>query len=161
MTPAGTSNELDVQNEWEENTHTHSEGLLLSIMMRPDYNTVKKSSKYDIDYMAALEPDVQNKWDDNSHSTHTQHTQHTHTARTAHTHSTHSTAHTHSTHNPFILDARFVWTHLTCRGHTGGRSHAGFLHLPSAVLPLIFLARRIQPFLSLVDREVEFSVLTI
>ena len=25
MTPAGTSNELDVQNEWEENTHTHSE----------------------------------------------------------------------------------------------------------------------------------------
>ena len=24
MTPAGTSNELDVQNEWEENTHTPS-----------------------------------------------------------------------------------------------------------------------------------------
>ena len=24
MTPAGTSNELDVQNGWEENTHTHS-----------------------------------------------------------------------------------------------------------------------------------------
>ena len=24
MTPAGTSNELDVQNEWEENTHTHN-----------------------------------------------------------------------------------------------------------------------------------------
>ena len=23
MTPAGTFNELDVQNEWEENTHTH------------------------------------------------------------------------------------------------------------------------------------------
>ena len=23
MTPAGTSNELDVQNKWEENTHTH------------------------------------------------------------------------------------------------------------------------------------------
>ena len=23
MTPAGTSNKLDVQNEWEENTHTH------------------------------------------------------------------------------------------------------------------------------------------
>ena len=22
--PAGTSNELDVQNEWEENTHTHT-----------------------------------------------------------------------------------------------------------------------------------------
>ena len=24
MTPAGTSNELDVQNEWEENTHTNT-----------------------------------------------------------------------------------------------------------------------------------------
>ena len=24
MTPAGTSNELDVQNEWEENTNTHT-----------------------------------------------------------------------------------------------------------------------------------------
>ena len=24
VTPAGTSNELDVQNEWEENTHTHN-----------------------------------------------------------------------------------------------------------------------------------------
>ena len=24
MTPAGTSNELDVQNEWEQNTHTHT-----------------------------------------------------------------------------------------------------------------------------------------
>ena len=36
-----------------------------------------------------------------------------------------------------------------------------FIHLPSAVRALIFLARRIQPFLSLVDREVEFCVLTI
>ena len=36
-----------------------------------------------------------------------------------------------------------------------------FVHLPSAVRALIFLARRIQPFLSLVDREVEFYVLTI
>ena len=24
MTPVGTSNELEVQNEWEENTHTHT-----------------------------------------------------------------------------------------------------------------------------------------
>ena len=39
--------------------------------------------------------------------------------------------------------------------------HTGFLHLPSAVLALTFLARRIQPFLSLVDREVEFCVLKI
>ena len=27
VTPAGTSNELDVQNEWEENTHTHTKIL--------------------------------------------------------------------------------------------------------------------------------------
>ena len=38
--------------------------------------------------------------------------------------------------------------------------HRGFLHLPSAVLALTFLARKIQPFLSLVDHEVEFCVLT-
>ena len=55
---------------------------------------------------------------------------------------------------PFILDIKFVGR--TSRGHTG------FLtHLLSAVRALIFLARRIQPFLSLVDREVEFCVLTI
>ena len=36
-----------------------------------------------------------------------------------------------------------------------------FLRLPSAVHVLIFLARRIQPSLSLVDREVEFCVLTV
>ena len=45
-------------------------------------------------------------------------------------------------------------------GVTQEEGHTGFLHLPSAVLALIFLARRIQPFLSLVDREVEFCVIT-
>ena len=31
MTPAGTSNELDVQNEWEENTqHTHRQDLFVA-----------------------------------------------------------------------------------------------------------------------------------
>ena len=46
-------------------------------------------------------------------------------------------------------------------GVTQEEGHTGFLiHLPSAVLALIFVARRIQPFLSLVDREVEFCVLT-
>ena len=54
----------------------------------------------------------------------------------------------------FILDIKFVGR--TSRGHTGF-----FIHLPSAVRALIFLARRIQSFLSLVDREVEFCVLTI
>ena len=47
-------------------------------------------------------------------------------------------------------------------GVTQEEGHTGFLiHLVSAVHALIFLARRIQPFLSLVDREVEFCVLTI
>ena len=42
------------------------------------------------------------------------------------------------------------------------RDHTGFLiHLLSAVRTFIFIARRIQPFLSLVDREVEFCVIII
>ena len=46
-------------------------------------------------------------------------------------------------------------------GVTQEEGHTGFLiHLPSAVRALIFVARRIQPFLSLVDRDVEFCVLT-
>ena len=46
-------------------------------------------------------------------------------------------------------------------GVTQEEGHTGFLiYLPSAVRALIFVARRIQPFLSLVDREVEFCVLT-
>ena len=45
-------------------------------------------------------------------------------------------------------------------GVTQEESHTGFLiHLLSAVRAFIFLARRIQPFLNLVDREVEFCVL--
>ena len=47
-------------------------------------------------------------------------------------------------------------------GVTQEVGHTGFLiHVPSAVRAFIFLARRIQPFLFLVDREVEFCVLTI
>ena len=47
-------------------------------------------------------------------------------------------------------------------GITQEEGHTGFLiHLLSAVRALIFFARRIQPFLSLVDRGVEFCVLTI
>ena len=43
----------------------------------------------------------------------------------------------------------------------GSHRRTGFLiHLLSAVRAFIFLARRIQPFLSLVGREVEFCVLT-
>ena len=58
---------------------------------------------------------------------------------------------------PFILDING----RTSRGHTGGGHTGIFIHLLSAVRAFIFLARRIQPFLSLVDREVEFCVLTI
>ena len=47
-------------------------------------------------------------------------------------------------------------------GVTQEEGNTGFsIRLLSAVLALIFLARRIQLFLSLVDREVEFCVLTI
>ena len=47
-------------------------------------------------------------------------------------------------------------------GVTPEEGRTGFLiHLLSAVHALLFLARRIQPFLSLVDREVESCVLTI
>ena len=47
-------------------------------------------------------------------------------------------------------------------GVTQEEGHTGFfIHLLSAVRALFFLARRIQPFLFLVDREVEFCVLTI
>ena len=46
-------------------------------------------------------------------------------------------------------------------GVTQEEGNTGFsIHLLSAVLALIFLARRIQPFLSLVDREVEFILCT-
>ena len=52
-----------------------------------------------------------------------------------------------------------LWTHQPVSHR---RKVTGFLHLLSAVLAFIFLARRIQPLLlSLVDREVEFCVLTI
>ena len=50
---------------------------------------------------------------------------------------------------PLILDIKFVG-----RKEEG---HTGFLiHLLSAVRALLFLARRIQPFLSFVDLEVDF-----
>ena len=58
---------------------------------------------------------------------------------------------------PLILDVRFV---DVLAGVTQEKGHTGLLHLPSAALALFFLARKIQPFLSLVDREVEFYVQT-
>ena len=58
---------------------------------------------------------------------------------------------------PFILDVGLVDAPA---GVTQEEGHTGFLHLPCEVLALIFIARRIQPSLSLVKREVEFCVLT-
>ena len=64
-----------------------------------------------------------------------------------------------------FFSSKLLWTSSLLdvpAGVTQEEGHTGFLnHLPSAVRALIFLARRIQPFLSLVDRAVEFCVLTI
>ena len=54
---------------------------------------------------------------------------------------------------PFILDVRLVDVPA---GVIQEEGNTGFLHFPSAVLALFLLARRIPPFLSLVDLEVEF-----
>ena len=66
-----------------------------------------------------------------------------------------------------VFSSHLFWTSSSLdvpAGVTKEEGHTGFLiHLPSAVHAFVFLARRIQPFLSLVDREVEleFCVLTI
>ena len=64
---------------------------------------------------------------------------------------------------PFILDIKFVG--CTSRGHTGERSHRIF-HPPSFCGACLNFSREKDsaipfPRLSLVDREVEFCVLTI
>ena len=64
-----------------------------------------------------------------------------------------------------VFSSHSFWTSKSLdvpAGVTQEEGRRGFLiHLLSAVRAFIFLARRIQPFLSLVDREVEFCVLTI
>ena len=67
-----------------------------------------------------------------------------------------------------VFSSHSFWTSSSLdvpAGVTQEEGHTGFLiDLLSAVHALIylfFLARRIQPFLSLVDREVELCVLTI
>ena len=64
-----------------------------------------------------------------------------------------------------VFSSHSFWTSSLLDGPAGvtqEEGHTGFLVLLlSAVRALIFLAIRIQPFLSLVDREVEFCVLTI
>ena len=65
----------------------------------------------------------------------------------------------------FFFPSNSFWTSSSLdvpAGVTQEESHTGFLiHLPSAVRALFFLARRIQPFLSLVDLEVKFCILAI
>ena len=62
-----------------------------------------------------------------------------------------------------VFSSHSFWTSTDVpAGVTQEEGHTGFLiHLLSAVRAFIFLARRIQPFLSRVDRDVEFCVLTI
>ena len=62
-----------------------------------------------------------------------------------------------------VFSSHSFWTSMDVpAGVTQEEGDTGFsIHLLSVVLALIFLARRIQPFLSLVDRNVEFCVLTI
>ena len=66
-----------------------------------------------------------------------------------------------------MLSSHLFWTSSSLYVPAGvtqqqEEDHTGLLiHLPSAVRTLIFLAGRIQLFPSLVDREVEFCVLTI
>ena len=64
-----------------------------------------------------------------------------------------------------MFSSHSFWTSSSLNvpaGVTQEEGHTGFLiHLLSAVRALVFLVRRIQPFISLVDREVEFRVLTI
>ena len=64
-----------------------------------------------------------------------------------------------------VFSSHSFWTSSSLdvpAGVTQEEGHTRFLiHLLSAVRAFIFLARRIRPFLSLVDREVEFCVLTI
>ena len=61
-----------------------------------------------------------------------------------------------------MFSSHSFWTSCSLdvpAGVTQEEGHTGFLiHLLSAVRAFIFLARRIPPFLSLVDHEVEFCV---
>ena len=63
---------------------------------------------------------------------------------------------------PSVLSSRLFWTSSSLDVPAGVTQEEGrtgfFIHLPSAVRAFIFIARRIQPFLSLVDREVEFTI---
>ena len=52
MTPAGTSNELDVQNEWEKNTHTHK--ILMTFHIKIDLNVARPFHLTSLVHIAAM-----------------------------------------------------------------------------------------------------------
>ena len=62
-----------------------------------------------------------------------------------------------------MFSSHLFWTSSSLdvpAGVTQEEGHTGFLiHLPSAVHAFIFLARKIQSFISPVDREIEFCIL--
>ena len=64
-----------------------------------------------------------------------------------------------------VVSSYSFWTSISLgvpAAVTQEEGHTGFLiHLLSAVRTFIFLARRIQPFLSLVDRDVEFCLIVL
>ena len=64
-----------------------------------------------------------------------------------------------------VFSSHSFWTPSSLDVPAGVTQEEGhtrfFIHRPSAVRALYLLARRIRSFLSLVDREVEFCVLTI
>ena len=64
-----------------------------------------------------------------------------------------------------VFSSHSFWTSSSLDVPAGATQEEGYtgllIHLLSAVRAFIFLARRIQPFLSLVDREIEFCVLKI
>ena len=61
-----------------------------------------------------------------------------------------------------VFSSHSFWTSSSLDVPAGVTQEEGYteflIHFLSAVRALIFLARRIQPFLSLVDRDVEFCV---
>ena len=63
-----------------------------------------------------------------------------------------------------VFSSHSFWTSSSLdvpAGVTQEEGHTGFFILLSAVRALTFLARSFQPFLSLVEREVDFCLLTI
>ena len=174
MTPAGTSNELDVQNEWEENTHTQDgngdgsgdgagtgTGTGVGICRRtPDGNgdgNGDVSEDCSGDGNGDDDNGNENRIGEGGRGTKKRKKPQNSCRRRAGNGGDMGVCVCVFSSHPF-------WTSSSLdvpAGVTQEEGHTGFLiHLPSAVRALIFVARRIQPFLSLVDREVEFCVLT-